>query len=216
MLEIERYISNGRSAAFFRIREHPEIGAKILYHTEGYNAKYFLQKECDIAHFLHRAGISVLNYGDVVQIKIPEHIEETLKKGHKANTLNTLYTVADCKDFFIKRKEEAVWGLIIEYIPDDSIILQINHKHALVSRNRIEYLFNKEMEKVRSLGIDPGNDHKSDSNIIWSESRAKLYLIDFEVWNLKEIKEQKYLEDAGKNKFPKVKRRNFFARLFGV
>ncbi|MGV8087085.1 MAG: hypothetical protein ACP5N1_05640 [Candidatus Woesearchaeota archaeon] len=203
MLEIGRYIGNGKSSAFFSIRNNPSLGVKIMFTKYGNNAKNILQEELNIAHVLKESGISVLNYVDVVPITVPEYIDKTLIKSSvdMASHLGKVkYELM--KQFFIKNRGSVVWGLVMDYIPDDSVVFQLNKKRTLVSTNRIEYIYKKEKEKIDNLGIEM-EDYDSNLNIIWSESRAKLYFIDFENWDLSNMGDKDYI----------AKKKN---RLFGI
>jgi hypothetical protein len=200
MLEIERYISNGKWSAFFRIREHPNLGVKICYMNVGNKARKYLQEELNKAIILKKFGVSVLDYREVVQVRIPEHIEQTFKKSTKemASGIGKDY-YDDMKNFFINFKGKLLWGLVMEYLPDDVICLQFKNKSTLVSKNRIEYLYSKEVEKLDELGVGTG-DSSFDSNVLWSESRAKLYFIDFEDWDLEYIGNEEYIQVLKNNR----------------
>jgi hypothetical protein len=88
----------------------------------------------------------------------------------------------------------------MEYISDDSIVLQLQDKSTLISKGRVEKIYDMETEKIRKLGIiiyDSNYTH----NVLWSESRAKLYFIDFSLWDLSNVKN--------------TKRRSLLSRIFG-
>jgi hypothetical protein len=211
MLEIERYISSGRNIAFFRIREDHSIGVMIHFRLEGDNARDNLQKELNKAVVLRKLGVSVLDYKDVMLIKIPEHVEKTFERASIDMASNGSW-YEKMKKYFIDHKGITVWGLVVEYIPDDIIPLQSRNLHTLVSRNRIEYIYNKEREKIEQFGISL-SDSDSEGNIIWSESRAKLYFIDFESWNFEYLR-KKYIKLINKDKIVKEQNNKMKKGLF--
>ncbi|MGV8087084.1 MAG: hypothetical protein ACP5N1_05635 [Candidatus Woesearchaeota archaeon] len=206
MFEIDRYIGNGVSAAFFKIRGHSDIGIKIIFCTESqFVAKRLLQTELDKARILKKLGISMLNYQDIIKVKIHENIEKTLNKS-SIDMATSKSSYGKMKEFFINNIGNSVWGLVMEYIPDDAVILKANNIHTLVSINRIEYLYNLERKKIEQLGIklfDSFDFDNKNYNIIWSESRAKLYFIDFLGWDLSNVVEKKN------------PRRSLFSFIFG-
>ena len=66
------------------------------------------------------------------------------------------------------------WGLLIELVENDV---------SIISKERLAYYHQREIDKVESLGITV-RDSKLARNVLWSSSRRKLYLIDFEFWKL--------------------------------
>ena len=181
--ETERFVGNGAHAAFFRIRNHPKLGAKVVFTAE--DGEDALKKELNIARILRSLGVSVPKYIDIIPIKISEYVEEAFTKYKNINhTKNYRNSTILAKEFFEKNKNKILYGLVMEYIEDD-IILDIKDKQFF-SELKLEYIYKKECEKIEKLGIHIGdsNDYR---NILWSKSRGKLYFIDFESWNISNI-----------------------------
>jgi hypothetical protein len=74
----------------------------------------------------------------------------------------------------------------MEYIEDDVVILQKNKVMTLISKKRLVEIYVKERDRIEALGIKI-IDSGSDLNIVWSESRAKMYFIDLERWDFSEM-----------------------------
>lgn len=71
------------------------------------------------------------------------------------------------------KTKNIVPGFVMEYIPETRLIIGGNNESVLWTR---------EIKKVRMLGfdvLDSGTD-----NVIWCPSRNRIYLIDFEGWEL--------------------------------
>ncbi|MGV8087086.1 MAG: hypothetical protein ACP5N1_05645 [Candidatus Woesearchaeota archaeon] len=217
MWEIERYIGNGKSSAFFRIRNNPSLGVKIMFNVEDDVAKNVLQTELDKARILKDMGVSVLNYNDVIQVNIPEHIKNTFDKSSDELASHMGKQKYDImKAFFINHKNTVVWGLVMDYIPDDVIVLKLQKKKTLQSQKRIDYIYNTEIDKIELLGVVI-EDSGSDTNIVWSESRAKLYFIDFVYWNFDLVGNKKYIEKIRSQQARRKRIKNifaFFSRIF--
>ncbi len=222
MLEIERYISNGKEGAFFRIRDNSSLGVKVLFADNQETAKNLLQVEFDKAKILKKIGVSVPDYKEVIQVKIPEHIDQTLSKTSKNMARGMgFYTYDAMKEFFINHKNELIWGLVMEYIPDDLVQIHLNVKHIFVSFKRIKHIFQIEKTKIELLGIVIGESLHTHAygNILWSESRAKLYFIDFIDWDLSMVGNETYIAKVRKELELEKKRKeshgNFLSKIFG-
>jgi len=188
MDEVERLIDMGRSAAFFRLRNQPMLGVKINYRDFGESK---LRDELNKARILKKLGISVPEYTDVIRVQIPMHIEKTLeiteqKRPHIPKDHKFDYPIL--KKYLINNKNGSVFGLVMEYIADDALILNNKGVNGLISPARLNKIYNIEKKKIEDHGIKTGTDSNFGLNIIWSESRAKLYFIDFEEWDLSNLK----------------------------
>jgi len=64
-------------------------------------------------------------------------------------------------------------GFVMEYIPEKRLIIGGNYESALWSR---------EIKEVRRHGFDPFDS--GTDNVIWCPQRNRIYLIDFEGWEL--------------------------------
>jgi hypothetical protein len=107
MYEIERYIGNGTRSAFFRIRDHPSLGIKISFQLLGLNAKENLEQELKNAKIARQLEISTPRYVDVILVKVPEHIEETLQKASQQRATAHKY-FDSMKNFFIACKGQTL------------------------------------------------------------------------------------------------------------
>ncbi|HYD03828.1 MAG TPA: hypothetical protein VEC16_06045 [Alphaproteobacteria bacterium] len=189
MIEIERFIGNGAIAALFRVRGDHSLAVKIIFNRSDNLKKEILERELKVSRTLKELGVDIPTYESVIQVKIPEHIEQTfLKSSAEVSSRPDFYK--QMKQYFIDHKGQTVWGLVMENIPDDSIVLQCSNKTTLISKNRISKIFEKEYEKIHLLGISTV-DSASYTNIIWSESKAKLYFIDFADWDLSGLGNEK-------------------------
>ena len=95
----------------------------------------------------------------------------------------------------------------MEYIEDDALALKMSIRRStidrceqvkidkkkrdslmrlFISQKRLDYIYERELEKVKRYHIII-NDSDSGLNILWSQSRAKLYFIDFENWDLSDM-----------------------------
>jgi hypothetical protein len=185
MDEVERLVGMGTSGVFFRLRNHPKLGVKINYVLP--DGKAELEDELNKAKILKKLGISIPEYVDVIQVMIPSHIEATIKKNPHVADYLTSWEYNRMKKFLLNHTNQAVWGLVMEYIADDVVIFNSKGINGLISRSRLEKIYDAEIKKIESHGIHI-KDNSYGLNVIWSESRAKLYFIDFELWDLSNLK----------------------------
>ncbi|NQV91108.1 hypothetical protein HQ489_01405 [Candidatus Woesearchaeota archaeon] len=160
MYEAGKWVGHGYYADFFRIRNNTTLGVKI-----DLRGKKALEEEYEKLLILKKIGISVPYCKGVKMIKFPAYFEKTIEKqnitGITQKQRTSLKNLAG----------EVRYGLVMEIIEEDI---------KLVSNKRITYIFEKEMNKIKALGIIPGRD--ADMNVLWSQNNAKLYFIDFERW----------------------------------
>ena len=173
MFELGEFIGEGFFSAFFKIREHPELGVKILKRDTGRQAKRELERELRKAKILMKLDLPVPKYVEVIEVKVPEYFDKTLERG---------YNRIKCEE---GRFRTNIWtdklmnlgityGLLMEYIEADL---------SIVSERRIDYIYLKEKTKIEKYGIEIDDSHSSH-NVLWSKSKAKMYFIDFQFWDL--------------------------------
>ena len=187
MFELGEYIGDGAYAAFFKIRGHPTLGVKVAKEISGEKAKKYLQEELKKAQILMQLNLPVPKYVEIIQVKVPKYFLKTLDRGIARNDpfsgLNgaTNYGKIERRKLLEQLSEPIVYGLLMEYIERDL---------SLISRKRLDYIYEKEKAKIEQYGIIL-DDSDSSYNVLWSQSKAKLYFIDFDCWDLSKMHEPK-------------------------
>ncbi len=176
MYEIGKIIGCGLYSFFFRLKKYPRLGVKI----KKVDDKKLLEEEFAKAQILRKLGVSVPRFVGITKVKIPDDFNVTA-----TNYLKSIPNLIGAG--MVK------WGLVIEIIDNDL---------RLVSRNKINYYYIKEAIKVKALGINMV-DSEPDRNVLWSQRKARLYFIDFDMWDIP----YKLLQDK------RVVGNTFFARL---
>jgi hypothetical protein len=166
------YIGNGAFSIFFKIRHSTTLGVKVRIKEEGDKAREILLKELKKADVLLRLGISVPRYVGVEKVFIPDYFDKTIEGKDMAKYL---------QDKLIGLKHQFVWGLILE-VADNNL--------SMVSYKRVSYLYDREVEKIKSFGIEIVDSEVESirwlHNVLWNQQRGKIYLIDFDQWKFPE------------------------------
>ncbi|PIN87749.1 hypothetical protein COV12_02145 [Candidatus Woesearchaeota archaeon CG10_big_fil_rev_8_21_14_0_10_32_24] len=160
MYEVGKWVGHGYYADFFRIRNDPTLGVKI-----DIRGKKALKEEYGKSLILEELGVPVPHCRGVKSVLFPSYFNQTIEKQNPPEL--SLRQKNKLKDL----AGEIYSGLIMEIIEQDI---------KLVSGKRITYYFEKEVKRVKALGIIPGRD--ADMNVLWSQKNAKIYFIDFERW----------------------------------
>ncbi len=180
MYEVGRYIGKGLRSYFFRLRKYPRIGVKIFKESPARNEKEEKKRlliELAAGKYLRDLGISVPRYLGVVKVKFPDYFADIWERKNPGLV-----------DYGLSKLTGKVkWGLLMEVIENDL---------SLISKERINYYYKKECEKIENLGIKVSEE---PHNVLWSQNKKRLYFIDFSKWifpiNLERYLLKKRLKD---------------------
>lgn len=178
MYTLGEYIGIGCTSAFFRIKEHPNLGVKIKINKDSSNDLELLNYELEKAKQLMALDLPIPKYIDIVQVIVPEYYEKTILKIAK-NKDDRQAWVNNINNKIKTKKDEnnSIYGLLMDYIESDL---------SLISPSRIKYFYDKERKNIESYGIRL-QESRSNWNVLWSQKEAKIYFIDFSNWDLSRL-----------------------------
>ncbi|MFH1916790.1 MAG: hypothetical protein ABIJ21_05995 [Nanoarchaeota archaeon] len=162
MYQLDMCIGAGRFGVFFRIKDHPRVGAKIYLVDEFYNNE-FIKKELEKARVIKELGISVPRYVGIADFLVPSDIQEKL---------GFVRMDSIKKSIVLSWAGKTKKGLIIEILENDL-------QSVPIKELRDQYAIEK--AKLDQLGIR-ARETGPTTNVLWSNKKKRIYLIDFDDW----------------------------------
>lgn len=161
--EVGEYIGDGNYSYFFRLKKYSNLGVKIRRRDIGLFAYWRLNAELKKAKILRKLNISVPRYVGVYRVKFPEYDRRTVRKDNIP--MSIVYEL-------LNKSGKTYYGLIMEYIEEDLKTIDSDKKKEI---------YDIEIKKIESHNIRVYDSDES-KNVLWSESKQKLYFIDFDLW----------------------------------